>query len=936
MPRSAWLLVVAAVLVGASFLPIGTVPGIVLLTSAGTLFALVVLLRLVAAVAGRGARDALQQARSFARHDATPGFAVDLDGRVLFRNEAARERFGTRLAPTLTRALGGLFADPTAVIHRLQARAEEQGHGREDVVTRQGHVRVTVHAVRDGIFYWRFDEMEDRGAARGAETLSLPLMTVGRNGTILFMNEAARSMLGGRAKTLDAVVGGGRVESGRIVRLKGPEGPLPVRLVDIPGRSGRREIYLLPVDAPHTEAFSGDQIFDEMPVAMLKLGVDGEIRLANRQARDILGLSPEGQGNLGQLLEGLGRSVLDWLDDIVHQRAANTSEVLRVVRDDHETFAQVTLQRVMDDGAPALVAVLQDATRFKTLEEQFAQSQKMQAVGQLAGGIAHDFNNLLTAISGHCDLLLMRQDPSSPDYGDLMQIHQNANRAAGLVGQLLAFSRKQTLRPELLDLRETLADLTHLLNRLVGERVRINLVQDLQPATIRADRRQLEQVVMNLVVNARDAMPDGGEVRIETTRLELTDPLRRDRAVVPPGRYVLLRVTDKGTGIAPDKLSKIFEPFFTTKKPTEGTGLGLSTAYGIVKQSGGYIFVDSVVGSGTSFMVYFPERDEAVFAGKEVDEGAADAVPEQEPLVLDPTPAPQPAERVRLVEAATEPMVASEKGAAPKPTVADVGTDPLDVTLNTAPAGTSGEASGAGAEDTPQPAEGPQPQVISELSPELSDASQPMPSTPSELPDDTIARIGTLLAKDELRFRLPKKQAPSQPNGKADDLVQKLMDVDGNLPSEPHGAMPLRLTEPLPDALAAATHTAQSDAAPSGQGVVLLVEDEAPVRAFASRALRMRGFTVIEAGSAEEALEMLDDETLDVDVFVTDVVMPGMDGPSWVRKALRARPDTKVVFVSGYAEESFADTQARISNSVFLPKPFSLAELTETVRNQFI
>ena len=226
--------------------------------------------------------------------------------------------------------------------------------------------------------------------------------------------------------------------------------------------------------------------------------------------------------------------------------------------------------------------------------------------------------------------MLLRHDQGDHDYGDLIQIHENANRAAALVSQLLAFSRKQTLQPEVLDVRETLSDLTHLLNRLVGERVTLTLSHDPVMRAIRADKRQLEQVLMNLVVNARDAMPQGGEIRIETETVSLTKPLERDRAVVPEGDWVSIRVSDEGTGIAADKLQKVFEPFYTTKRTGEGTGLGLSTAYGIIKQTGGFIFVDSTVGQGTTFCMYFPvhkKREEVEEAAKEVVvEKAAPAV----------------------------------------------------------------------------------------------------------------------------------------------------------------------------------------------------------------------------------------------------------------------------------------------------------------------
>jgi len=248
-------------------------------------------------------------------------------------------------------------------------------------------------------------------------------------------------------------------------------------------------------------------------------------------------------------------------------------------------------------------------TELKTLEAQFVQSQKMQAIGQLAGGVAHDFNNLLTAISGHCDLLLLKHDEGHQNYADLIQIHQNANRAASLVGQLLAFSRKQNLQLESIDLRATLADLTHLLNRLVGEKVTLTLEHQDELAPIRADRRQLEQVLMNLVVNARDAMQGSGEIRVVTNNMTLVSAMRKDRVVVPPGDYVVVNVVDEGTGIPPERLSKIFEPFYTTKRTGEGTGLGLSTVYGIVKQTGGYVFVESKLGEGSTFSLVFPRQD---------------------------------------------------------------------------------------------------------------------------------------------------------------------------------------------------------------------------------------------------------------------------------------------------------------------------------------
>ncbi len=687
------------------------------------------------------------QIAGFIAFDASPSFATDGAGGVTYQNRAATERFGSRDGQPLLRVLAEVFANPSAVLARLEARAAAQGAAREYMVTRRGHVRLAVHRIGEAGFLWRLEDMSERMlGGRGGEAVSLPMMTVSRSETILFMNEAMRRLIGERAKTLDRIFTDLPLRNGEEYEIATQNGPVRAVAALAENQGGRTEVYLLPGLVAPARMLDADS-FEDLPVALLRITANGAVSEANRSARALLGRVMPGTP-LSDILEGLGRPVQDWTADALAGRGDRRPEVLRVRDPERETFLQVTLTRIVHDDRPGLIAVLSDATQLKTLEAQFAQSQKMQAIGQLAGGVAHDFNNLLTAISGHCDLLLLRHDKGDQDYADLVQINQNANRAASLVGQLLAFSRKQTLKPRIIDLRDTLSDLTHLLNRLVGEKVNLSLIHDPTLRPIRADKRQLEQVIMNLVVNARDAMPGGGAIRIETGNLHLAEPLRRDRATVAPGDYVAVRVTDEGTGIAPDKLTKIFEPFYTTKKQGEGTGLGLSTAYGIVKQTGGYIFCDSEAGRGTTFTLYFPAHDHA---------------------------------EAELAEPA--------------------------------------------AEDVRRP----------------------------------------------LRSR---------------------------------------------------------------DGVVLLVEDEAPVRAFASRALRLRGHTVIEAENAEEALRLLENKDLAVDVFVTDVIMPGMDGPTWVREALRDRPGTRVVFVSGYSEESLTESRERIPNSVFLPKPFSLSELTATVHDQ--
>jgi two-component system, cell cycle sensor histidine kinase and response regulator CckA len=723
--------------------PLGAFP---FLTGGCALLALAALLRVLSAAA----RGQLAQRRaalvSLCEHDAAPVFVTDADGELIWSNRSAHDRFHARAAQTLSGALGDLFASPSAVLYRLQNTAHARGHAQEDVVTRRGHLRVAVHRMDDGHYVWRLEETGDRGPGRSGEAASLPMLTASKSGTVLFVNESMRRLLGQRPSTLDRVVPELPVKSGAVHRITARDGPVHVRIVPVEASAGRTEYYFLQMN----EEGAGDHgaLFDGLPVPALMIRPGGEVVAANRLARDLFAVRDAEGLTMARLLEGPGRGVADWLADAFEGRGLMQPEVLRAQNTQTETYLQVTLSRVVENGEPMLVALLTDATELKTLEAKFVQSQKMQAIGQLAGGVAHDFNNLLTAISGHCDLLLLRHDSGDPDYADLVQIHQNANRAASLVGQLLAFSRKQSQVLEVLDLRDLLSDLTHLLNRLVGEKVTLSLAHDCEVAPIRADRRQLEQVFMNLVVNARDAMKEGGVITVETEHVVLEDPLVRDRARVPAGEYMVVRVSDQGSGIPPDRIDKIFEPFYTTKRVGEGTGLGLSTAYGIVKQTGGFIFVDSVPGSGSCFTLYFPVSE-----------------------------------------------------------------------------------------------------VIEPVAPD------------------------------------PKPERPRAPGR-------------------------------------------------DGSGVVLLVEDEAPVRAFASRALRMRGYTVIEAENAEQALEALDDPGLNVDIFVTDVIMPGMDGPTWVQKALETRPGVKVVFVSGYAEDHFAEDQARIPNSVFLPKPFTLSDLTATVQGQ--
>lgn len=437
-----------------------------------------------------------------------------------------------------------------------------------------------------------------------------------------------------------------------------------------------------------------------------------------------------------------------------------------------------------------VIAHLIDTSEQRSLERQFAQAQKMQAMGQLAGGVAHDFNNLLTAMIGYSDLLLQRHGTGDPSFADIMQIRQNANRAANLVRQLLAFSRRQPLRPRPLDVGAALSELSHLLRRLLGETIQLRLVHGRDVDRVRVDPGQFDQVIINLAVNARDAMPEGGTLTISTRLTTLPAPVDRGAETMPPGTYVVIEVRDTGKGISPDNLSRIFEPFFTTKGGTAvgaGTGLGLSTVYGILRQTGGFIDVASSPGDGTTFTISLPRESQASDAN-----------------------------------ASASPAPSSEAG--------QTSQDGAD-----APSG-SGSGSGSGSDGTPD-IDGP-------------------------------------------------PAAPDSPD--IEDL--------------------------------------------SGAGTILLVEDEDPVRLFAARALRNKGYTVLEASTGEAALDILKDQGA-LSLLITDMVMPGMDGAALARQARERRPNLRVIIISGYSEDATRGDILDQPHIHFLPKPFSLKLLAETVKS---
>ena len=361
---------------------------------------------------------------------------------------------------------------------------------------------------------------------------------------------------------------------------------------------------------PHLEALLG-----QMPLGLAMADRDGRLLFANAAFMRAAGKEGEipptyptdlvVQEDKGPISDAIRRFA---------QGPANSGDLAVRLKGMAEDPVMLSLAGVRGLGEAAVLLGLTDNTEETRLKRQVAQATKMQAVGQLAGGVAHDFNNVLTAILGTCDLMLLRHTPGDSDYDDIQQIRANSNRAASLTRQLLAFSRQQTLRPEVLQLPDVLSDVSHLLKRLIGEKIQLTVTHDRDLGPVRADPTQLEQVIVNLAVNARDAMAakgDGGKLTLATRKITAHQVRAMRGGIMPQVDYTALVVEDSGCGIAPDHLGKIFEPFFTTKDMGRGgvmggTGLGLSTVYGIVKQSGGFIFADSEVGKGTKFTVYLP------------------------------------------------------------------------------------------------------------------------------------------------------------------------------------------------------------------------------------------------------------------------------------------------------------------------------------------
>lgn len=741
--------------------------------------------------------------------------ATDADGKVIYANEAYLELAGARDASAL-KPVERLFSGTPEVseaIYRLAQTARESKrsteelrlapplNGRGDVAWYRikvrplpfGHAkRATLWAVADVTREREKHEnvfQELQQAIDFLDHAPAGFFSCDPSGEVSYMNATLASWLdydlaqvgSGGLQLGDFVAGGG---AALLACVSGAPGDVLTEQFDIDLK--RRNGQSLPARLLHRVAFGQDgaagasrtlvlnrapgeepaedlraaevrfaRVFNSTPMAIAIVDKVGRIRRSNTAFAKLMPDALRGT-------EAVPRSIYAGVTD--RDRAALESAVIAAadsktdiapvdvsLHGDQERSARLFISAADEaDGAGATIYAL-DTTELRTLQENFAQSQKMQAIGQLAGGVAHDFNNVLTAIIGYSDLLLANHRPTDPSFQDIMQIKQNANRAAGLVRQLLAFSRRQTLRPQVLQLGDVLSDLQMLMRRLVGEKTTLDLRHGRDLWLVKADLNQFEQVIVNLIVNARDAMPTGGRIELRTRNISADECAEFGEKSLIPWDYVAIEVEDNGHGIPADLKEKIFEPFFTTKEVGKGTGLGLAMVYGIVKQTGGYVFYDSIVGEGTVFRILLPRY-----------------VP-----------------------------VAGEEEAT--------------------------------------------------------------------------------------------KEAPQK-----------------------------------------------SSADLTGHGTILLVEDEEAVRAFGARALTARGYTVLEAATGYEALEVAEQNSGKIDLIISDVVMPEMDGPTMFGELRKRGVTAKVIFVSGYAEEAFAKNLPDGEDFGFLPKPFTLKQLIETVKEAVV
>lgn len=616
------------------------------------------------------------------------------DTRVLYANSAYLSLSGAQDPAdlrTVERLFSGT-PDVSEAVYRLAQAAREGKRGAEELrlspplsgdgqvgwyrirvrpLERFGHKRATLWTVAD-ITRERdrhenvFQELQH--AIDFLDHAPAGFFSAEPGGSISYMNATLTNWLDydlaqvgtGGLNLSDIVAGDG---SALLSTLTGNAGEVLTRQfdVDLKQRSGKS----LPVRIIHRLAFSQDQspgpsrtlvinrapgeepgedlraaevrfarFYNQTPMAIAVLDKDGTISEPNAAFANLIPAALKNSGEKHTIFAGIAERDHEAMREALVAAEQDRSEIAPVdvtITGDGHRSARLFLSPAEQSDANACATVFAlDTTEQRTLQESFAQSQKMQAIGQLAGGVAHDFNNVLTAIIGFSDLLLSRHRPTDPSFQDIMQIKQNANRAAGLVRQLLAFSRRQTLRPQTLQLSDVLSDLQLLLRRLVGETFEIGLKHGRDLWLVKADINQFEQVIVNLVVNARDAMAgkDNGTITLTTKNVTAAECANFDEPGFVPADYVSIEVADNGSGIPDDVKEKIFEPFFTTKEVGKGTGLGLSMVYGIIKQTGGYIACDTEIGKGTTFRIYLPRhipQPDELPKKEEVKTGTADA-----------------------------------------------------------------------------------------------------------------------------------------------------------------------------------------------------------------------------------------------------------------------------------------------------------------------
>ncbi|MBA3676334.1 MAG: response regulator [Sphingosinicella sp.] len=702
---------------------------------------------------------------------------TDADGRLRCANSSYSEWFGGHQVPTelpfeddkdsarMRKAAGEARRDGRATVQGLQLRGMalraaivRAGAGGDQLVWTFGrghHVDLAHEAKR---------LIEGRAGARAGEAGIMAALADGE-GKLISANRVFTIRALGDP---DAPVPGASLvgllaanEQGQFHFAQEGKGAGPLRIIQVPISEGEDmlTLFLMFDDAGGAGGLGQEgsaslhSLLDFLPIGLALANSDGRFVYLNKSFRKAANLSKEARPIYpGDLLVDEDKGVVaDSVRRFARGRAMSGDIAVRLKSNPEEPVA-LTIAGARGLGEAAVILSLKDTSEEDRLKRQVAQATKMQAVGQLAGGVAHDFNNILTAIIGYCDLMLMRHSPGDSDYDDIQQIRSNSNRAAGLTRQLLAFSRQQTLRPQVLQLPDVISEVSNLLKRLLGETVKLQVKHGRNLGAVRADPGQLEQVIVNLAVNARDAMQSKGDgtgtLTLQTYSVSTDDVRKMASEILPIADYTALRVSDTGTGIPANLIGKIFEPFFTTKEVGKGTGLGLSTVYGIVKQSGGFIFAESEPGEGASFVIYLP-----VFRA--------------------------------------------------------------------------------------------------------------------------LGKIETA-------------------KGKAKPTTGELW----------------------------------------GTATILLVEDEAMVRAVAERALTRHGYTVLTAENGEAALEILEREG-HVDLLISDVVMPTMDGPTTVKLARKTHPDLPILFISGYAEEQLRKS-IDLERVAFLAKPFSIQKLAEATRDALL